>query len=146
MSGLDEYDVRALARLKSRIVVRADTGCWEWQGARLAKGYGKFYYRGKLRNVHRVAYELLVAPIPAGMQIDHFVCDNARCCNPEHMRPVTARENLLRSEGRAATNAAKTHCKYGHEFTPDNTYIRENGGRTCRACGPRRRREKRAAR
>lgn len=31
-------------------------------------------------------------------------------------------------------NAAKTHCKRGHEFTPENTRLRPSGGRTCRAC------------
>ena len=25
-------------------------------------------------------------------------------------------------------------CKWGHEFTPENTYIRANGTRMCRAC------------
>ena len=28
----------------------------------------------------------------------------------------------------------KTHCKWGHEFTPDNTWINNRGGRQCRAC------------
>lgn len=28
----------------------------------------------------------------------------------------------------------KTHCKHGHEFTPDNTYISPQGIRYCRAC------------
>jgi hypothetical protein len=28
----------------------------------------------------------------------------------------------------------KTHCKRGHEFTPDNTSIRPNGVRRCREC------------
>ena len=27
-----------------------------------------------------------------------------------------------------------THCKHGHEFTPENTYTREEGWRQCRAC------------
>lgn len=37
----------------------------------------------------------------------------------------------------AAANAAKrralTHCKRGHEFTDENTYI-QNGSRSCKAC------------
>jgi hypothetical protein len=30
---------------------------------------------------------------------------------------------------------AKTHCKHGHEFTPDNTYTNPNSGkRSCKTC------------
>jgi Recombination endonuclease VII len=28
----------------------------------------------------------------------------------------------------------KTECKSGHPFTPENTYVRRNGTRQCRAC------------
>lgn len=28
----------------------------------------------------------------------------------------------------------QTHCKRGHEFTPENTYVQKNGSRQCRAC------------
>lgn len=32
-------------------------------------------------------------------------------------------------------NARKTHCKRGHEFTPENTYINpSNKSRNCRTC------------
>ena len=27
-----------------------------------------------------------------------------------------------------------THCKRGHEFTPENTYVKPDGRRQCRAC------------
>jgi len=27
-----------------------------------------------------------------------------------------------------------THCSRGHEFSPENTLLRKNGGRVCRAC------------
>lgn len=37
-------------------------------------------------------------------------------------------------------NARKVRCKYGHEFTPENTYI-YRGRRNCRACKTRRREE-----
>jgi hypothetical protein len=30
--------------------------------------------------------------------------------------------------------AGKTHCKNGHEFTPENTIVLRNGGRNCRTC------------
>ncbi len=28
----------------------------------------------------------------------------------------------------------RTHCKNGHEFTPENTYVRPEGWRECREC------------
>lgn len=31
-------------------------------------------------------------------------------------------------------NSLKTHCKYGHEYSSENTDIRKNGGRRCRTC------------
>jgi hypothetical protein len=36
-----------------------------------------------------------------------------------------------------AHNARKTHCKNGHEFTPENTWLYSRPGkqgRKCRAC------------
>jgi hypothetical protein len=31
-------------------------------------------------------------------------------------------------------NLRKTHCKQGHEFTPENTYVYRTGKRACRMC------------
>jgi hypothetical protein len=36
--------------------------------------------------------------------------------------------------GRAAENAAKTHCDNEHEFTPENTFYDKKGRRGCREC------------
>jgi len=33
-----------------------------------------------------------------------------------------------------AERASKTHCKHGHEFTPENTRTDENGWRYCKKC------------
>jgi hypothetical protein len=34
----------------------------------------------------------------------------------------------------AARRRAATHCKHGHEFTPENTYWKSDGCRQCRTC------------
>lgn len=114
-------------------VVKSD-GCWDWAGMIDAKeGYGRFGYQGRTVSAHRVAYELTVGPIPAGLVIDHL-CRNRRCVNPAHMQPVTDRENILRGIGPTAVNSAKTHCLRGHEFSASNTRIDRLGKRNCRAC------------
>lgn len=45
-----------------------------------------------------------------------------------------------RERAKRPPKVRKTHCKYGHEYTPDNTVITESG-RWCRECGRRRSRE-----
>lgn len=125
------------------ITIRGD-GCWIWTGARSNTGYGiaeqpcSCGEASKPRPAHRVVYEALVGPIPDGLQLDHL-CRTRACVNPVHLDPVTTRENTLRGTGPSAVNAAKTHCDYGHEFTPENTYVkprrgRANHSRECRAC------------
>lgn len=106
-----------------------ETGCWEWTASTNGNGYGKFSLRGRTYSGHRVAYELHVGPIPAGLDLDHL-CRNRGCVNPAHLEPVTRRENLHRS---GLTNAGKTHCKHGHPLTAENVVANERG-RRCVAC------------
>lgn len=128
--------------MRERVVDRIHvdgTGCWLWTGERNNAGYGVVDARnrvdgtGRPLRAHRVVYEMLIGPIPAGLVIDHL-CRVPLCVNPAHLEPVTDRINALRGIGIAAVNAAKTHCIHGHEFTPENTRFRSNGSRNCRAC------------
>lgn len=109
--------------------------CWTWTASGNGQGYGKFYASGKPVYAHRYAYELLVGRIPEGLSLDHL-CRNPGCVNPDHLEPVTHAENLKRGD-HFTRNAArlKTHCKHGHEFTAENTYIiPSTGSRHCRTC------------
>src|SRR5690554_6462185 len=92
--------------------------CWLWIGKINNRGYGLFYLDRRMQAAHRAAYQLLVGPIPDGLDLDH-TCRVRRCVNPDHLEPVTHRENLLRGASFAAVNAAKTHCPHGHEYTPE---------------------------
>lgn len=112
-------------------VDKTDT-CWNWTGY-LNLGYGVF----KSKRAHRVAYEHLVGPIPEGLVIDHL-CRNRACVNPEHMEPVTNKENVLRGIGPSAQAARLTHCVNGHELKPENLNIltskKTRLKRRCGAC------------
>jgi hypothetical protein len=79
-----------------RHVVRdPDTECWEWTAARKNGGYGSFAIGKGNVYAHRFAYEMLVGPIPEGLELDHL-CRNRGCVNPDHLEPVTRQVNVLR--------------------------------------------------
>ena len=138
---LDEYSEKSKDRLLSKIKISKSqhyegTVCWNWTNFKDKVGYGKFSFNGKSRIAHRVSYELFKGKIPQGLQIDHL-CRNTSCVNPLHLEPVTSKENTMRGTSPSAKNAAKTHCKRGHEYTPENTWVVNSlhgKGRVCKIC------------
>lgn len=121
-----------------RNVVIDDNGCWIWQLKVHKTGYGHVTVpRNAVRMtylVHRFAYEALVGEIPEGLQLDHL-CRVRACCNPEHLEPVTSRENSARSPlNFVGINLAKTRCAQDHPFNDENTRRTPSGARECRIC------------
>ena len=108
------------------------TRCWPWLAAKTGWGYGSFDIKGRDYKAHRIAYELLIGPIPEGLTLDHL-CRNRACVNPAHLEAVSMRTNLLRGVGPPAQNAAKTHCPAGHPYDLFNTRS-YHGKRHCRTC------------
>lgn len=123
---------------KARERILADSyvnerGCWEWLGSRLYSGYADMsIVRGckRIRLGHVISYLLFIGAIPEGHELDHL-CKNRCCVNPWHLQPKTHIENT-----RAGGNAIKQFCKYGHPFTPENTYSPpcKPTMRQCREC------------
>lgn len=116
-------------RLVLGISYRGEAACWLWCAALTRDGYGRIRTNRQDLLVHRVVYELLVGPIPDGLELDHL-CRNRACCNPAHLEPVTHAENKRRA---AAAATPRSHCPYGHALDEVNTYA-QGGRRRCREC------------
>jgi len=99
-------------------------GCWNFTGPRLPRGYGR---AGSHGYAHRYFYEVHVGPIPVGLVIDHL-CRNHSCVNPDHLEPVTQRENIRRGTAPTARHMASTACPNGHPYTSSG------GARVCKTC------------
>lgn len=85
--------------------------------------------------IHRLVLEAFVGDAPPGTQACHWN-DDPEDNRLENLRWGTPAENKLDSvrNGRHH-HARKTHCKRGHEFTPENTLPQlGNRGRLCRTC------------
>jgi HNH endonuclease len=107
--------------------------CWMWTAALKAEGYGHFRTPPGYSYAHRYAYELLVGPIPDGLQLDHL-CRNRACVRPEHLDPVTQMENLRRGETFVHWSK-QTHCRNGHPYSGDNLLHRTiPNGHVVRKC------------
>ena len=114
-------------------VEKTPHGCWLWTGACTKGGYPVFTEQGRQVYAHRWAYARFVGEIPEGMQIDHR-CNVRRCVNYETcLRPLSPRDNILRSEAPAAKNARKARCIRGHILYGKNLYT-SSKGRHCRKC------------
>jgi len=109
--------------------------CWIWKGSMQRSGYGHIHVSEKPKrfaSAHRVAWELCGRVIPPGMVLDHL-CRTPACVNPDHLEPVTQRENALRGVAPNVLTFRKRMetgiCANGH---PASRWNRVR--RYCRSC------------
>jgi hypothetical protein len=120
-----------------RFMAKVDTsagpdGCWPWTGARDKDGYGVFGQARAQRWL--LGYRLNRPLLPDELACHH--CDNPPCVNPRHLYVGDYSRNQADAVERGRHhNASKTHCKNGHEYTDETTYVvMSTGHRQCRRC------------
>ena len=129
------------AGLWEKVLPRIDmTGgpdaCWEWTGARTKAGYGLVSSEGRRRYVHRLVACGMTGRMLVPDEVVRHSCDNPPCCNPAHLLVGDQSQNIRDCVDRGrhfSPGREMTHCKRGHEFTPENTY-EHDGKRHCREC------------
>jgi phospholipase C len=103
-----------LAYFKRRSIEN-EQGCWIWQGALLADGYGQMGYKTRSSmQVHRAVHLELIGPILDGNVVMH-TCDRRSCCNPAHLKQGTQAENIRDMHARSRYDSKNI---WGNANTP----------------------------
>jgi len=134
--GCSKRKRNTLENLLDRVKIELN-GCWRLPHKDNGVGYIRISFQGERIYAHRYFYACAYGRIPGKLDCDHL-CRNPFCCNPEHIEPVSHRENLNRGNH---FHRRKTHCKHGHPFDEKNTYHRSDGKRACNICVNKRKRE-----
>lgn len=110
-------------------------GCSIWAGYSTHDGYGRIRHKGRMKLVHRIAFELRFGPIPKGAMVCHR-CDVRSCCNPAHLFLGSNKDNMLdmRAKGRQSRGASRPSAKLTLQQAAE---IRERAasGETVRSLG-----------
>jgi len=100
--------------------IEVDQGCHLWKGAVHDSGYGAVKFTGRFYYSHVLMWMAMMGPIPrlAGemAELDHL-CRDRLCCFLDHIEPVTAQVNSLRSNSPGSIAWRKKHGLEPDEVT-----------------------------
>ena len=79
-------------RITKHVNIDDVSNCWEWNRSVNSAGYGQLMEKSKYWLAHRYSYEAFVGDIPDGEIVRHM-CYNTKCCNPDHLKTGTQKDN-----------------------------------------------------
>mgnify|MGYP006291536155 CR=1 FL=1 len=118
----------------ARVDMASNDECWLWNGAKNAKGYGKFWHSGKSILATHVSLFITTGKWPTYVM---HLCDNPICVNPIHLRQSTHLENMqdMAKKNRNRNQYKnRTHCSAGHEYKDGTFFVYIKRGKSYRHC------------
>lgn len=94
-------------------------GCVVWTKGKFSDGYGAIGHDGRLRRVHRVAWEIMYGTPADGLVLNH-ICGNRACFNLDHLE-------LQGHSGNSAYRTRPPQAKSGYR----NVYLQPSGRYRC---------------
>lgn len=130
LEGRAAWEVRFWSKVDKAV---GGDGCWIWRGTLTDLGYSSFAILEGDYLGHRLSYELVKGKISEGLTLDHL-CRNRACVNPDHLEPVSLKENVNRGNSPWGINSRKVFCSRGHRLSGNNLVMTKAGYRDCREC------------
>lgn len=103
--------------LRCNCTVNDVTGCWTWKRRTTREGYATVKWSDKSIALHRLSCAMAQTIDPT-TPVVHHVCANRSCVNPDHLQPVSHRENIAEMMQRnyylqriqSLEDALREHC------------------------------------
>lgn len=133
--GHSGYEVSSLGRVRSH--KQTSPRILKCSVNKNGRPMARLYERGQPTvniEVHVLVARAFLGPCPEGLEVCHNVADKLdnRLIN---LRYDTRRNNVLDCiRDGSHSQASKTRCKAGHEFSGNNLTVLKNGKRSCKAC------------